>query len=331
MIKRIRKHVKALHAVLWLVIITFIGTTFLVWGFRSTSGDLGPDVVATVEGERVPYLEYQQLYRRHYEQYQNALGDRFDEKILERVNLKRQIIDALISRHLLLREAKRVGIVVGRDELVAEIANLPAFRDQRGFSRERYLRMLEASRQSPERFEESLRQDLMIRRLEQWMKGSVNIFPEEAWEAFRFNRSSVKVEYLVLSDPKAQEATIQRLAKLVNEKKSWEEIVQASGLKPVSTGFFSLEQEVKGVPDEDGFKEAALAMEKGETSPVIEASKANYLIKVVDRKDPDRSQYERDKALFERGLLNRKREQVFSDWVRQARASAKVKIDEASL
>jgi parvulin-like peptidyl-prolyl isomerase len=326
-----RKYVKALHAVLWLVIITFIGTTFLVWGFRSTSGGLGPDAIATVEGDKVPYAEYQQLYRRHYEQYQKALGDKFDEKILERVNLKNQVVEALIARHLLLHEAKRMGIVVGPDELVAEITNLPAFRDRRGFSRGRYLEMLESSRQSPERFEAALRQDLMIRRLEQWTKGSVNIFPDEAWEAFRFNRSSVKVEYLMFPDPKAQDTTIQQLAKLANEKKPWEEIVRASGLKPVSTGFFSLEQEIKGVPDEDSFKEAALALEKGENSPVIQGPKAHYVIKAIDRRDPDRSQYERDKALFERGLLNRKRDQAFADWVRQLRARAKIKIDQASL
>ncbi|MGH7369587.1 MAG: SurA N-terminal domain-containing protein [Candidatus Methylomirabilaceae bacterium] len=327
-----RKHAKALHAILWLVIITFIGTTFLVWGFRSTSGDLGPDSIATVEGERVPYSEYQQLYRRHYEQYQKALGDKFDEKVLERVNLKNQVLNSLISRHLLLGEARRLGIVVGPDELVAEITNLPAFRDQQGFSRDRYLRTLESSRQSTERFEESLRQELMIRKVEQWVKAAVSIHPEEAWDAFRFNRTSVKVEYLLFSDPKAQEATIQRLIRLVNdEKKPWEEIIKASGLKPISAGFFSLEQEVKGLPEEDDFKEVALALKKGEVSPVIQGAKSHYVIRVIDRKEADRSEYDRDRVLFERALLNRKREQAFGDWVRQLRARAKIKIDEAIL
>lgn len=328
---RMREHAKALSVTLWVVIFALIGTTFLVWGFRSTSGGLGPDTILTVEGERVPYAEYQQAYQRQYQQYQQAMGERFDEKILERLNLKTQIIERLIARHLLLHEAKRLGLVVGPDELVAEITNLPAFADRSGFSRERYLRSLESARVSPERFEEGLRQDLIVRKVEQWVKAAVNVLPDEAWETFRFNRSSVKVEYLLVSDIQAQQATVQRLDDLSKGKKPWEEIVKSSGLKPLSTEFFTWSQEVKRLPEQEKFKEAALGLEKGEISPVIQAAKAAYLIRLIDRKDPDPAQYEREKHEFRRGLLNRKREQVFSDWVRQVRARAKVKIEQANL
>jgi parvulin-like peptidyl-prolyl isomerase len=331
MLGRMREHAKALSVTLWLVIFALIGTTFLVWGFRSTSGGLGPDTIATVEGQRVPYTEYQQAYQRQYQQYQQALGDKFDEKILERVNLKTQILEGLVARHLLLHEAGRLGLVIGPDELVAEITNMPVFSDRSGFSRERYLRALESARMTPERFEEGLRQDLLIRRLEQWVKGAVNVLPDEAWEAFRFNRASVKAEYLLVSDIQAQQAKIQRLGTLVKEGKPWQEIVEASGVKPTSTGFFTWSQELKQVPDQDSFKESALTLEKGMISPAIQAAKAAYVIRVIDRKDPDPTLYEQEKTEFRRGLLNRKREQVYSDWVRQVRARAKVKIEQANL
>ena len=335
-LKRMREHAKTLSVTLWLVIFAFIGTTFLVWGFRSTSGGVRSggvrtDAIATVEGEKVPYTEYQEAFRQAYQQYQQALGDKFDEKILDRVNVKGQIVETLISRHLLLREAKRLGLVITPDELAAEITRLPAFNDPKGFSRERYLRALEAARLRPEKFEEGLRRDLMLRKLEQWVKASVNLLPDDAWEGFRLSRGSVKVEYLMFSDSKGQQETIQRVTGLVNARKSWEEIVKASGLKPLSTDFFSSDQEVKRVPDQDSFKEAALALEKGEFSSVIQGTKVSYLIRVIDRKDPDPAAYEREKTAYRRGLLNRKRDQVFADWVRQVRARAKVKIDQASL
>ncbi|MGH7410483.1 MAG: SurA N-terminal domain-containing protein [Candidatus Methylomirabilis sp.] len=331
MLKRMREHAKALSVTLWVLIFAFIGTTFLVWGFRSTSGGLGTDAIATVEGEKVPYAEYQQAFRLQYQQYQQALGDKFDEKILERVNVKGQIVESLISRHLILREARRLGLVITPDELAAEITSMQAFSDQRGFSRERYLRALESARLSPEKFEDGLRQDLMLRKLEQWVKGSVNLLPDEAWEGFRLSRGSVKAEYLLFPDPKGEQATIQRLAGLVNARKPWEEIVKASGLKVVSTDFFTSEQEVKRVPDQDSFKEAALALEKGAISSVIQGTKASYLLRVIDRKDPDAAAYEREKTVFNRSLLNRKRGQVFADWLRQVRARAKVKIDQTNL
>ena len=331
MLKQMRGHVKALSVTLWVLIFAFIGTTFLVWGYRSTSGGLGADAIATVEGEKVPYAEYQQAFRLQYQQYQQALGDKFDEKILERVNVKGQIVESLISRHLILREARRLGLLIAPDELAAEITGMQAFNDQKGFSRERYLRALESARVSPEKFEDGLRQDLMLRKVEQWVKGSVNLLPDEAWEAFRLSRGSVKVEYLLFSDPKGELATIQRLSGLVNARKPWEEIVKASGLKVVSTDFFTSEQEVKRVPDHDSFKEAALVLEKGAISSVIQGAKASYLLRVIDRKDPDAAAYEREKTVFNRSLVNRKRDQVFADWLRQVRARAKVKIDKASL
>ena len=331
MLKQMRGHVKALSVTLWVLIFAFIGTTFLVWGYRSTSGGLGADAIATVEGEKVPYAEYQQAFRLQYQQYQQALGDKFDEKILERVNVKGQIVESLISRHLILREARRLGLLIAPDELAAEITGMPAFNDQKGFSRERYLRALESARISPEKYEDGLRQDLMLRKMEQWVKGSVNLLPDEAWEVFRLSRGSVKVEYLLFSDPKGELATIQRLSGLVNARKPWEEIVKASGLKVVSTDFFTSEQEVKRVPDHDSFKEAALVLEKGAISSVIQGAKASYLLRVIDRKDPDAAAYEREKTVFNRSLVNRKRDQVFADWLRQVRARAKVKIDKASL
>src|SRR5574337_445815 len=222
-LKRMRGYTKALSVTLWLVIAAFIGTTFLVWGFRSTSGPGRADTIATVEGEKIPYADYQQAYQRQYRQYQEKLGDKFDEKILDQLNLKGQVLEGLIGRRLLLHEAKRLGIVISPDELVAAITAMPAFSDATGFSRDRYLKALQSARLTPERFEEGLREDLLLRKVEAWVKSAVHLLPDETWEAFRFNRASVKVEYLLFADPKTQQAAVQKVAELVNGKKPWEE------------------------------------------------------------------------------------------------------------
>lgn len=331
MLKRIRGYTKALSATLWLVIFAFIGTTFLVWGFRSTSGPGGVSPIAAVEGENIPYAEYQQAYQRQYKLYQERLGEKFSEKILDQLNLKGQVVEGLVGRRLMLHEAKRLGIVVSSDELVAEITTIPAFSDATGFSRDRYLRALQSSRLTPEKFEESLREDLLLRKVEAWVKSGVHLLPDETWEAFRFNRASVKVEYLLFADPQAQQAALQNVAGLVNGKKPWEEIVKVSGLKPAVSDVFSWDRNLPQIPDQERFKEAALATERGAISSVVQGEKARYLLRVIDRKDPSPTDFEREKAQFGRGLLQRKREQVFADWIRQVRARAKVKIETANL
>lgn len=333
-LRRMRGYKKALGITMWLVIFAFVGTTFLVWGFRSASGPGGQDTqnpIAAVEGEKIPYTEYQQAYQRQYRQYQEKLGDKFDEKILEQLNLKGQIVEALIGRRLLLHEAKRLGIVISPDELVAEITKMPVFSNATGFNRDQYLRTLQSASLTPERFEEGLREDLLIRKVEEWVKGGIHLLPDEEWEAFRFNRASVKAEYLLFSDSKTQQATIQKVAGLAKEKKSWEEIVKASGLKPLVSDFFSWDRDLPQVLDQQTFKETALALERGTISPIIQGTKASYILRVSDRKDPSPAEFEREKAQFSHGLLGRKRDQVFNDWIRQVRARAKVKIETASL
>ncbi|MBI2882618.1 MAG: SurA N-terminal domain-containing protein, partial [Candidatus Methylomirabilis oxyfera] len=257
--------------------------------------------------------------------------DKFDEKILEQLNLKGQVVEGLIGRHLLLHEARRLGIVISPDELIAEITTIPAFSDATGFKRDRYLRTLQSARLTPERFEESLREDLLLRKVEEWVKGGVHLLPDETWEAFRFNRASVKAEYLMFSDPKTQQATVQKITGLLKDKKSWDEIVKTSGLKPIISDFFSWDRSLPQIPDQERFKETALAMERGAISPIIQGTKASYLLRVIDRKDPDAAAFEREKAQFSRGLLQRKQEQVFADWIRQVRARAKIKIETANL
>ncbi|MDE2058558.1 MAG: SurA N-terminal domain-containing protein [candidate division NC10 bacterium] len=331
MLKRMRGYSKALSVTLWLVIFAFVGTTFLVWGFRSTSGPGGVGPIAVVEGEKIPYTEYQQAYQRQYRQYQEKLGDKFDEKILDQLNLKGQVMEGLVGRYLLLHEARRLDIVISPDELIAEITTVPAFSDATGFSRDRYLRALQSARLTPEKFEEGLREDLLLRKVQEWVKGEVHLLPDEVWEAFRLNRASVKAEYLLFSDPKAQQAIIQKVSGLVKDKKPWEEIVRASGLKPLISDFFSSDRNLPQIPDQERFKEAALTMERGAISPVIQGTKASYLLRVIDRKDPSPAEFEREKAQFSLRLLERKRAQVFADWIRQVRARAKVKIETANL
>jgi parvulin-like peptidyl-prolyl isomerase len=330
-LKRIRGYTKTLSITLWLVIFAFIGTTFLVWGFQSASGPGGLDPIAAVEGEKIPYADYQQAYQRQYRQFQEKLGDKFDEKILDQLNLKGQVVEALVGRRLLLQEAKRLGIVISADELIAEITAMSAFRDATGFNRSRYLQVLQSARLTPEGFEEGLREDLLIRKVEEWVKGGVHLLPDEAWEAFRFNRASVKTEYILFSDPKAQQASMQQVIELVKGGKSWEEIVKTSGVKPQTSDFFTWDRAPSQVPDQERFKEAALAMERGAISPVIQGTKASYILRVTERKDPSPAEFEREKAQFSAGLLGRKREQVFADWIRQVRARAKVKVETAKL
>ncbi len=151
MLKRMREgSAFFIKGVMVLVVVAFVGTIFVVWGVKSTPGDLARrGVVATVAGTEISVDDYQQALRQQIEVYKQVLGDRFDQKLLESMNLRRQVVEQLVRRILVLQYAERMGIGVSAEELAEEIRRIPAFAGKDGFNRQRYLDILRANRLTP--------------------------------------------------------------------------------------------------------------------------------------------------------------------------------------
>jgi len=126
MLKRMREgSAFFIKGVMVLVVVAFVGTIFVVWGVKSTPGDLARrDVVATVAGTEISVDDYQQALRQQIEVYKQVLGDRFDQKLVESMNLRRQVVEQLVRRILVLQYAERMGIGVSAEELAEEIRRI---------------------------------------------------------------------------------------------------------------------------------------------------------------------------------------------------------------
>src|SRR5574342_647155 len=93
------------------VVAAFIGTIFVVWGVKSTPGDLARrGIVATVADTAISTDDYQQALRRQLDMYKQLLGDKVDAKMLESMNIKQQVLNGLIRRILVRQYADRTGI-----------------------------------------------------------------------------------------------------------------------------------------------------------------------------------------------------------------------------
>ncbi|MBI5042788.1 MAG: SurA N-terminal domain-containing protein [Nitrospirae bacterium] len=73
MIKLLRERMQfVLVITLWVVIIAFVGTIFLVWG-RGAVNPTGSNVIATVNGDIIPFDEYKKAYYRTIDTYKKIL------------------------------------------------------------------------------------------------------------------------------------------------------------------------------------------------------------------------------------------------------------------
>lgn len=77
---------------------------------------------------------------------------------------------------------------------------------------------------------------------------------------------------------------------------------------------------------EPAFEQAAFSLKSGQTSGVIEASDGYHVVKVLERREPSTHPYDEVKKEAMEALLNRKKEERFTDWLRTVFANAQVKV-----
>ena len=317
-----------IKGVMVFVVVTFVGTIFVVWGVKSTPGELGRrGVVAVVGDSEIMAADYQEALRGQVEMYKQLFGDKFDEKMLEAMNLKQQVLERLIRQALVLQYARRMGLDVSSAELVAEIQRIPAFAGKDGFNRQRYLDILRANRLSPERFEAGMRRDLTVRKVEGLVRDSVKVSEAEARDVFMRVRRQLTVEVAQFPTGEEGKKQAEAVTLAVGKGKTLAAAGQEAGVPVTTYGPFPVATPPKEIPDPETFRQAVNFLKPGEMSPLVTGEKALYLVRLVSEKSPPAEEFEKDKGAFEMQLLMTKREAVLGDWVRQLRQTAKVTVE----
>lgn len=193
MLSLMRKHARS-----WLIKLALgaIVVVFIFWGIGSYRAQRGSRV-AVVNGVAIAMEEYRSVYDQLLERYRAQFGNVLDQKLIQSLNLKGQALDQLIKRHLLLQEAGRLNLHVTKEELARTIQQVPAFQRDGHFDPEVYQRVLARNRMTPEIYEESKEQELLMDRMQGLIFGSVKVSDNETLETFRWLEEKVSLEYVV--------------------------------------------------------------------------------------------------------------------------------------
>ncbi|WP_456341871.1 SurA N-terminal domain-containing protein [Thermovibrio sp.] len=163
MLSKIRKNLRAFSLPLWIVAASFVGTIFLVWGKGSVSGPSGSEV-ATVNGEGISVAEFNREYQNTVFTLKQQFGENF-RKFVKEDDVKKIALNRLITRKLLLQLAKEEGLRVSDWAVAKYIEEIPAFQENGKFSVELYKRFLEARHLTPQAFEDTVREDLLVQKV----------------------------------------------------------------------------------------------------------------------------------------------------------------------
>jgi hypothetical protein len=321
-----------IKGVMLVVVITFIGTIFVVWGVQSTPGDLAQrGVIATVGNVEITQEEYQQALRRQIEMYKQIFGEKLDEKMLDSLNVKQAVADRLVRRQVVLQYAAQHGLEAGPEEVVDAIRQFPAFSGKEGFSKQRYLEVLKANRLSPEWFEAQMRQDLTERKVEDLVRESAMVSEAELREAFRQARRKLTVEVVQLPAGDEGKKLADTITLALGKEVPLAAAAKDAGASVRTVGPFPASVPPQEIPDPHAFSQAASTLKVGETSPLVTGLKASYLLRLVSRDDPSPEEFAKEREGFRTQFLVMKREAVLGDWLREVRKSVPVKLEVEAL
>lgn len=129
-------------------------------------------VVATVGDYQITEHEFLEAVRQRQEMLRNLSGGRVDPAMLDSAELRSAVLENLIRQRVLLAHAVRSNVAVTADQVRALISQAPVFQDNGQFSLENYQAFLKQQGQSAVQFENTVRQEIMVRLLADAYAGS---------------------------------------------------------------------------------------------------------------------------------------------------------------
>ena len=181
------------------IILSFIALTFIWWGV-GTYSERDRNVAATVGGETITMNELSGAVANLEKSYREVYGAAFTPEMAKTLDLKKQAMDSLVQRKILLAEAAKMGLSATDEEVQREIAAVPAFQQGGQFRDELYRSVLSYNRVTPAEFEATRRVEITMKKVKDLVAAGALVPETEAKELFRV--SSRKVRLLVVSaDP----------------------------------------------------------------------------------------------------------------------------------
>jgi peptidyl-prolyl cis-trans isomerase D len=178
-------------------ILILVAVTFISWGGYSLIRERKHTYAAKVNGVVIEMKDYNDAYQGVIKQYRDALGPSFTEKMIEQLRLREKVLDDLISRVLILQEARRLGLAIHDEELREALESIPAFQVDGQFDPRNYERFLRINRMSSEDFERMQRESLLFSKVANLIKlNGGKISEEEIWETYLFENERINLTFL---------------------------------------------------------------------------------------------------------------------------------------
>ncbi|MGP1484532.1 MAG: SurA N-terminal domain-containing protein [Campylobacter sp.] len=173
MITWMQKHKKYLVVTIWISTIAFVGAGFVGWGAYDMNTNRS-NSIAKVGHRSISIQEFQNKYGELYSYYNQLFDGKLSEEKAKQLELEDQAIKILIEENLLLNFADDLGLGVSDSDVVKYVVSDPTFQNNGKFDKIKYSTVLKRARITPNEFENSLKNRILLDKLREAIQLSVN-------------------------------------------------------------------------------------------------------------------------------------------------------------
>lgn len=197
MLKFMRDHLGKTFLV---IIVIAISAVFIFMGVFPDSGMSGSaaGTVATVGGEKITARQFLNVANREVESYR-AMGMELPPELLQ--NVRMGTLQRMVQGKLLVSEARRLGIAASDPEVQQEIRQIPNFQDPqtKTFNVNLYRKVLADNDRSTAEFEEEVREQLTLQRMQKFLEDRIRVTPKEVEREFKVANETRNISFIRFS------------------------------------------------------------------------------------------------------------------------------------
>jgi peptidyl-prolyl cis-trans isomerase D len=245
-----RKHARAwfIKVALGAIIVTFV----FIYGW-SGPGDKSRNYVAEVNGTVITSDHFYKVYESELEKIRLSFNGSVPPELLEKLNLKKSVVQGLVNQVLLLQEAGRLGLMVTDEDVVQDIKSNPVFQSQGVFDVGRYRAYLSNVKLTPSTYETLRKQELVEQQVVRLLTDAVKTDPEEMKQLWHFQNDKLALSVLLFKADRATEKVApdpKDLEAFFKEHQAKYEIPPSLKLQYVAFSWRDLEKTLS-VPDKE--------------------------------------------------------------------------------
>src|SRR5215475_8371015 len=186
---------------IWIILIVVMGAGLIIMyiPFGEGSSVSITNDVASIGHDSISAREFQTAYRNYVERMRGQVNP----EMLKAFRFDRQIMEALVTRHVITEEAKRLGFTATTSEIEQRVLEIPVFRENGTFiGADRYKAILAQNSLTPEEYESTVANDILADKLRSFITAAVNVSEKDAEEEYRRRNEKAKLEYFVIDASK---------------------------------------------------------------------------------------------------------------------------------